>query len=204
MAGYDELNDIHIDVLTEIGSIGAGHAATALSVILHDKVDVSMPKVRITSFDEAVMTLGGVETMTAGVLINYQGDVSGMIMFLLSMDDAKNVVNILLGMEDNSDELSEMALSAVEEVGNILGSSYLNSISELTGLAINTSIPYLAIDMAGALMSVPVIEFGAVGDKIMFIEGAFKGQTESLASNVIMFADPESLDKIMSCLGISI
>lgn len=201
---YDQLSDMQIDVLKEIGNIGGGNAATALATILDDKVEMSVPIVQITGFDEAISSLGGPENMTVGVLLNFSGEANGMIMFLLAMEEAKTVMSILVHEEDGADELSELKLSAIKEIGNILGSSYINSISVLTGLNINISIPYIAIDMAGALMSVPIIEFGSVGDKVMFIEERFFGGEHDLKSNIIMFAEIETLKLIMERLGLEI
>ncbi|MDF3001275.1 MAG: cheC [Bacillota bacterium] len=205
LKNYDELNDVQIDVLREIGNIGAGNAATALSTILDERVEISLPRVRITDFDTAVNALGGAETMTVGVLVNFSGEANGMIMFLLNMEDAKAIMSILIRDEgDDNGQLSELKLSAIKEIGNILGSSYINSISTLTGLTITISIPYIAIDMAGALMSVPIIEFGSVGDKVMFIEECFSAEENNLTSNIIMFAEIETLKIIMERLGLEI
>lgn len=207
MKNYDGLNDQHMDVLKEIGNIGAGNAATALATILNERVDISLPRVRITDFDTAVSALGGAEMMTVGVLVNFEGEARGMIMFLLKMEDAQNITNMLLGGLSDSEgnqSLSEMKLSAIKEMGNILASSYIGSISTLTGLQIHLSIPYVAVDMAGALMSVPVIEFGAVGDSVMFIEEHFSAEENHLRSNMIMFAEIDTLKIIMERLGLSI
>lgn len=205
LRNYEELNDIQLDVLREIGNIGAGNAATALSTILDERVEISLPRVRITDFDTAVNALGGAETMTVGVLVNFSGEANGMIMFLLNMNDAQAIMSILIqDDEENDGQLSELKLSAIKEIGNILGSSYINSISTLTGLTINISIPYIAIDMAGALMSVPIIEFGSVGDKVMFIEECFSAEENKLTSNIIMFAEIETLKIIMERLGLEI
>ena len=203
MENYEQLNDLQIDVLREIGNIGAGNAATALATMLDEKVDISVPKVRITDFDTAVNALGGAETLTVGVLVNFMGEATGMIMFLLRMEDARNILQILVGGDpEESGELDDLKLSAIKEIGNILGSSYINSIATLTGMSIQISIPYIAIDMAGALMSVPVIEFGSVGDKVMFIEESFIAEDNQLKSNVIMFAEMETIKTIMERLGI--
>ncbi len=203
MENYEQLNDLQIDVLREIGNIGAGNAATALATMLDEKVDISVPKVRITDFDTAVNALGGAETLTVGVLVNFMGEATGMIMFLLRMEDARNILQILVGGDpEESGELDDLKLSAIKEIGNILGSSYINSIATLTGMSIQISIPYIAIDMAGALMSVPVIEFGSVGDKVMFIEESFIAEDNQLNSNVIMFAEMETIKTIMERLGI--
>jgi len=201
---YEELSDEQIDLLREIGNIGAGNAATALATMLDEKVDMTVPSVRITGFDEAVMNLGGAETMTVAVLVNFSGDANGMIMFLLNVEDAKSIMDILIGEDDGEEELSEMKLSGIKEIGNILSSSYLNAISALTGLTIHVSVPYVAIDMVGALMSVPIIEFGAIGEKLMFIEENFLGETNELKSNMIMFAEIDTLKVIMQKLGLEI
>lgn len=209
---YDELNEIQMDVLREIGNIGAGNAATALATILDEKVDISIPKVRITDFDTAVKALGGAETMTVGVLVNFMGEASGMIMFLLNMEEAKGILKILVtdeGFEDedetgNENELSELKISAIKEIGNILSSSYINSIATLTGMRIDITVPYIAIDMAGAIMSVPIIEFGSVGDKVMFIEESFSAEENKLSSNIIMFAEIETIKNIMERLGLEV
>ncbi len=207
LKNYEELNEVHIDVLREIGNIGAGNAATALASILDERVEMSLPVVRITDFDTAINALGGAEAMTMGVLVNFYGEANGMIMFLMKMEDAQKILSILLqgfDTEEESEEMTELKLSAIKEIGNILGSSYINAIATLTGLQINLSVPYIAIDMAGAIMSVPIIEFGSVGDKIMFIEEVFSGRENDLRSNVIMFAQIETLKLIMERLGLNL
>jgi len=207
LKNYEELNEVHIDVLREIGNIGAGNAATALASILDERVEMSLPVVRITDFDTAINALGGAEAMTVGVLVNFYGEANGMIMFLMKMEDAQKILSILLqgfDTEEESEEMTELKLSAIKEIGNILGSSYINAIATLTGLQINLSVPYIAIDMAGTIMSVPIIEFGSVGDKIMFIEEVFSGRENDLRSNVIMFAQIETLKLIMERLGLNL
>jgi chemotaxis protein CheC len=203
---YEDLNEMQIDVLREIGNIGGGNAASALASILDEKVDMTLPNVRITGFDQAVEDLGGAETMTVSVLVSFSGEAEGMIVFLINMEDAKRIMSLLLGgsAEDDDDELSDMKLSAIKEIGNILAASYINSIASLTGLRIDVSVPYVAIDMVGALMSVPIIEFGAIGDKLMFIEENFIGERGNLNSNIIMFAEINTLKIIMEKLGIEL
>lgn len=202
---YEELNDEQLDVLREIGNIGAGNAATALATILDDRVEITLPKVKVIDFDSAVNSLGGSEAMTVGVLVNFSGEANGMIMFLLNMEDAKGITDVIVGdLDEDNNDLSELKLSAIKEIGNILSSSYINSISTLTGIAIDISIPYVAIDMAGAIMSVPMIEFGTLGDKVMFIEENFIGEQHHLKSSIILFAEIDTLKLIMERLGISL
>jgi chemotaxis protein CheC len=194
---------MHMDVLKEIGNIGAGNAATSLSMMLGVPVDITLPKVNLVDFNDVADAVGGPENMIYGVLLELEGDIDGMIMFLLDKKFAHMVVNILMGGSyDSFDEMDEMALSAIMEVGNILSGAYANSIAELTGLCINLTPPSVNTDMAGALLSVPIIRFGAVGDKVLFIEENFKSDEESVMSHMILFAEVESLNLILQRLGL--
>jgi chemotaxis protein CheC len=194
---------MHMDVLREIGNIGAGNAATSLSVMLGQPVDMTLPTVNLVEFNDVADAVGGAEAVNYGVLLNLGGDVEGMIMFILDKTFAHLMLNVLMGEHfQNFDEMDEMALSAIKEVGNILSGAYVNSISELTGLQIELSVPYVSIDMAGALLSVPIIKFGAIGDRVLFIEENFKSNEASVVSHMILFAEMDSLNLILGKLGI--
>ncbi|MEG2230534.1 MAG: chemotaxis protein CheC, partial [Lachnospiraceae bacterium] len=97
---------------------------------------------------------------------------------------------------------SEMEESALREIGNIITGSYLNALSELTNFKIYPTVPSLCVDMAAAILSVPAIEFGAVGDKILLIQTQFSDEMK-LDGYFIMVPEMESYDKIMKSLGIA-
>lgn len=186
------------DVLREIGNIGAGNATTALAHMLNCKVDMYVPQVRLLDFKDVGTIMGGEEQIMAGVYLMVEGDITGSILFVLEKESARKMVAMLLGMENSGDELSEMEQSALKEIGNIITASYLNSLSTLTQLKIYPSVPALCIDMAGAIMSVPAIEFGTMGDKILLIQTQF---SEGLDGFFILAPDLESYDKILESLG---
>ena len=162
------LNEMQFDALKEIGNIGSGHAASALSSMLDRPIDINVPQTDILDYTEVVENLGGPENVLAGILMSLTGDVSGMIMFLIHKPFVKILLSNLLGMdiEDNFD-LDEMSQSAIKEVGNIIAASYVNAIAELTGMKIEVEIPMLSVDMLGAIMNVPIVEFSQVGDKVL-------------------------------------
>jgi chemotaxis protein CheC len=201
---YGDLNDQQIDVLREIGNIGAGNAATSLSMLLDESVGISIPKVMIEDYEDVVRAIGNPEDLAIAILLNYSGDVRGMVLFLLAFEDAKRIAQLLVGREaSDAAGLSEMKISTIKELGNILGSAYLGSIGALTGLKFEISIPYAAIDMVGALMSAPMTEFGVDDSKILFIEETFSTLGNDLDSHVILFADLPSLRKIFTRLGLA-
>lgn len=191
----------YFDVLKEIGNIGAGNATTALAQMLRCKVDMKVPQVKLLDFQEVGSAMGGEEQIMAGVYLLVEGDITGSMMFLLEEKAAHSLVAKLMQMPPNSDgEFTEMELSALKEIGNIIVASYLNSLSMLTNMRIMPSVPDLSIDMAGAILSVPAIEFGELGDKILLIQTQFTDDVE-LNGYFILVPDLESYDKILTAIG---
>lgn len=198
----DNMDGIYFDVLKEIGNIGAGNATTSLAQILNTKVDMKVPKVALLEFSEVGEAIGGEEQIMIGIYQVVEGDISGSIMFLLEERSARFLVSKLMGEgEPEASEFSDMEISALKEIGNIITGSYLSSLSMLTNLKIISSIPDISIDMAGAILSVPAIEFGTVGDKILLIQTAFSDDVK-IDGYFILVPDLESYDKILSSLGV--
>ena len=193
----------YFDILRELGNIGAGNATTALAEMLQCKVDMSVPKVGLLEFKEVGTAMGGEEQIMAGIYLGVEGDITGSIMFLLEKNSARFLVSKLMGMEMEGDDFSEMEFSALKEVGNIITGAYLNSLSSLTNLKIFPTIPDIAVDMAGAIMSVPAIQFGAVGDKMLLIQTQFFDDV-AIDGYFILIPDMESYSKILSALGMSV
>ena len=173
----DHLSQIHYDVLKEIGNIGAGNATTALATMLNCKVDMHVPQVRLLEFKDVGSLIGGEEQIVVGVYLAVEGDITGSMMFLVELESAKRLVSKLMGGMP-IESFGEMEMSAMQEVGNIITGSYLNSLATLTNMKIYPNTPNLAVDMAGAILSVPAIEFGMMGDKILLIETVFTDDIE--------------------------
>ena len=95
-----------------------------------------------------------------------------------------------------------MDLSALKEIGNIIAASYLSALSTLTSLRIQPSVPYIAVDMAAAILSVPAIQFGQYGDNALFIETEF-GDDVKMQGYFILMPEQDSYSKILSSLGIT-
>ena len=200
---FDEMSQEYFDILRELGNIGAGNATTALAEMLQCKVDMSVPKVGLLEFKEVGMAMGGEEQIMAGIYLGVEGDITGSIMFLLEKNSARFLVSKLMGMEMEGDDFSEMEYSAMKEVGNIITGAYLNSLSSLTNLKIFPTIPDIAVDKADAIMSVPAIQFGAVGDRMLLIQTQFFDDV-AIDGYFILIPDMESYSKILSALGMSV
>lgn len=193
------------DVLTEIANIGAGNAVTALSQMISNKIDMHVPKVNMLTFSELSEILGGPETLVAGIMVSLEDDIDGYMLFMLENESAHHLVSQIMGhppMEEIPETFSEIEQSALMEIGNIITGAYLNSISKMTELNIKTSIPHIAIDMAGAILSVPAIEFGKLGDKALLIESRFRDMDIDISGYFIMIPTMESYHAILKALGI--
>ena len=198
----DNLSSQYFDVLKELGNIGAGNATTALAQMIGTKVDMNVPQVRLLDFKDVGDLMGGAEKIMAGIYLAVEGDIDGSIMFLLGKQAARHLVDKLMGTGPKSEdeEFDEVEMSALKEVGNIITGSYLNSLSMMTNLKLIPSIPYVAIDMAAAILSVPAIQFGMMGDKILLIETQFFDELK-LSGYFILLPDIEGYSRILSSLG---
>lgn len=199
---FDNLDSMHLDILRELGNIGAGNATTALSQLINRRIDMGIPVVSVLEFKELAEVLGGAENPIVGILLGVEGDINGMMMFILEQSAAHNLVNMLMGQSiDRFEDFTEMDLSALKEIGNIITGAYLSSLSSLTNLKIIATVPYMAIDMAGAILSVPAIEFGKVGDKALLIQTNFGGEGEEVFGYFILIPDMPSYTTILQSLG---
>lgn len=207
MDSLKSFNQMHIDILREIGNIGVGNAIGALSRLLGNEVKMTVPEVRFLEFKEVGSLLGGDEVVVFGILVQITGDINGMMMFLVKPESARNLVGGLMasmGVTLSSDEeFSEMHMSALEEIGNILCSSYLGALSNFINKSAKPSPPILAQDMATAILSVPAIEFGKMADGVLFIDTVFETACGEPASGFFLLVpDTDSFTVIMSSLGV--
>ncbi len=199
----EHIDNMHFDVLKEIGNIGAGNATTALSQLINSKVDMKVPVVDLLEFRDLPDTVGGAETIVVGILLTLDGDIDVMMMFMLDEESAHHLVDMIVGKKtDGSNEFTEMDLSALNEIGNIIAGAYLSSLSALTNMRISASVPYMSIDMAGAILSVPAIEFGKIGDKALLIQSQFCEDDDEVNGYFILIPTLDSYGKIMSSLGL--
>ena len=200
-----ELNEIHMDFLKEIGNIGAGNAATSLSNMLSKRIEMNVPKVSLLDYNDIVDSIGGAENVLVGVLIGFEGDIEGLILFLLKKEFVHLVLNSLMGTElKGFEEIGELELSALSEISNIMVSSYVNSISTLTNMKINITTPSLNIDMAGALLDAVTAEFAEVADKVVFIKEKYYYQNETAHSYMLLLPTMSSLKILLKKFGIDI
>ncbi|MGN0350446.1 MAG: chemotaxis protein CheC [Roseburia sp.] len=200
----EDVNSMYVDVLKEIGNIGAGNATTAIANMLGLRIDMDVPNVQLLEVSKLGSAICDEDETIVGIFLEVQNDIEGSMMFLVKMDSAHYLVNTLM-MRDQSyrEPFDEMDLSAMKEIGNIIAGAYLSALSSMTNLAIFPSVPYIAVDMAASILSVPAIQFGQYGDNALLIETQFAADVE-INGYFILMPEEDSYDKILTSLGIAI
>lgn len=203
MKGFNELNGLELDTLREIGSIGTGNAANALSSMLGCKVTIEVPEVKIMGYNEAIDWIGGPETVTAGVLARLEGEINGIILSIQHMEFINLVLQHMIGngVEDYQ-YLTELEISALLEVGNIMISAFANAMADLTDMKIRLTVPAFAVDMQGAIIAVPMAEFGGQSDYIMTIGADFICNGRKVPCRILLSPDVRSLNFLLKKLGV--
>lgn len=197
------MNELEMDILKEIGSIGGGNAATAMSSMLNAKVNMSLPKVVILGFNEALDYLGDPEELVAAIFVEMSGELSGIMLLILTKEFSDEVLFRMLGKVDSDFlELEEIDSSVLMETGNIVISSYITAMASLTNVNVELSVPQLAINMVGGIMSAPMSLMGQHSDRIMMITGQFTIDGKALDSEMLLLPDVESLNVLMKKLGV--
>lgn len=201
---YDELNHLELDTLREIGSIGTGNAATALSQMLKRQVRITMPEVRIMGYNEAIEWIGGPETVTAGVLVRMSGQMNGIMLAVQQLDFVNLVLGSMLGTTiENYENLDELRKSTLVEVGNIAISTFINALAGLSGISVDLTVPAFAVDMQGAILAVPMAEYGGMSDYLMTIGGNFVCDNKQVPCRLLLSPDIRSLNFLLKKLGVA-
>jgi chemotaxis protein CheC len=194
------------DVLKEIANIGAGHAATALAALLERPIVQTVPNVMLIPLPEMPSLLGGAEKVVVAGLLDISGDLSGFFMVVLEQEQADRIIGMMLGKQPKSKpgsvrKYSTVEKSVISETVNIIGGSYMTAIAEMTNLKVLPSIPYLCIDMVGAVLSIAIAEAGKTGDFAIFFQSELFNEKEKIIGNLFLIPDKASCDKILESLG---
>lgn len=200
---YNELDSIEIDTLREIGSIGTGNAATALSQLLGKKIRITLPEVRIMEYNEAIEWIGGPEAITAGVLVRISGQMSGIMLSVQPLEFVNLVLSSMLDEQITSyEQLSDLEGSALIEIGNIMISTFINALTSLADIRVELTVPCLTVDMQGAILTVPMAEYGGQSDYLMTIGGNFVSENREVPCRLLLSPDIRSLNFLLRKLGV--
>jgi len=200
---YDELTAMEIDTLREVGSIGTGNAATALSSKLNREIRITYPEVRIMGYNEAIDWIGGPEAITAGGLVGISGEINGIMLSVQPLEFVNLIMSHMLDKELTSyEQMEDLERSALIEIGNIMISTFINALSGLAGISVELSVPSMTVDMQGAILAVPMAEYGGQTDYLMTIGSNFMIDNREVPCRLLLSPDVRSLNYLLRKLGV--
>lgn len=203
---FNGIKEEHLDILREVGNIGAGHSASALAHLLNRKIEMEVPFVKLLSFDELVNFFGGADLPVASIFLRMEGDFPGSMFVIMPFSEAEQLIRELVGdPEFDIDCMTpdDIGASALHELGNIMAGSYLTALADLTNLQMYPSVPELTLDMFGAVISEGLIELSQVGDQVIVIDNSIfdEENNRKVKAHLFLLPDYDSFEKLFHSLG---
>jgi chemotaxis protein CheC len=192
-----QYSDLQLDALRELANIGSGTASTALSSMLGRSVDISVPAARVLPMAEAVGVIGDPEAEATGVVLGVVGDMGASVLLLFTPHDAELMCG-LLGVQAGT----ELGESALQEIGNIVGTSYINALAEMTGMALEPTPPATATDMLGAMVQTVLAERAGASNVALLLDSKLVVENEDCAVSFLLVPEQGGVDQLLARLGL--
>jgi chemotaxis protein CheC len=204
MSVFDNIDDQKLDVLKELGNIGAGNAATSISLMLGKKIKITVPSAEIIPISELWKKFTDAEEITSGAMVEIEGEIEGALLFLLGAEETKSLIELLkLPRPDDLTNLDEITSSAIGEIANIMCSSYIIALSNFTGINIHSMPPKVVVDMLSAIVSEVSLIITNGGDYVILIQTdiLLEEHEDKVKGYLIYISDEENTQKILESLG---
>jgi chemotaxis protein CheC len=183
------LTAIEHDILTEVATMGAGHAIGPISKLINARIDIEVPVLKLVELEEVAGLMGEADQDMTAVIVKIQGDAAGTVLLLMDPEAAHHLVQPIAGGQE---------ASALEEIGNILAGSALGALGRFLGLTLMQSVPGMATDMLRAMINEITAELGAQTDHILVIGISFVTTQTRIGGRLYFLFDPTSTQKILS------
>jgi chemotaxis protein CheC len=192
-----QYTDMQLDALRELANIGSGTASTALSSMLGRSVDITVPSAKVLPMAEAVGSIGDPEAEATGIALGVIGDMPATVLLLFSPNDAAQMCGFL-GVESGT----EIGESALMEIGNIVGASYLNALGTMTGMELEPTPPAAASDMLGAIVETVLAERAGAGDVALLLDTDLVVEGSDASISFLLVPDAGGVDQLLARLGL--
>lgn len=204
MPYYDQLKPNHLDTLKEIGNIGTGNGATALSMMTGKKVEITVPRVSVIDVSAIPLFFKDPEKVTIGIQLRFFGELKGKLLLLFDSEPARRLLELLLGFRNEDlTTMDEMQKSVFGEIGNIVCGSYLVSMTQFTTLFVNSDVPQITVDMVSAIVAESCLEYAEDEDRTILIEADFEIEDQTkVEAFLFLIMEPGSVEKLLASLGL--
>lgn len=189
-----------LDIILEIGNIGAGHATTTLSKILNEPIKIELPRVHITLPHLAPRIYGKHDTIVAAIFMQLRGTADCDIMLIFEEEESKKIAELMTNAIDMDEVTPEMKMSAIEELGSIVLCSFLNAMADFTLTKLVSTSPQLIIDSFDAIIDGLLIKQALCSEIAVIFEARFK-RYNSLTEGFLITFPSDRLQKMLAQKG---
>ena len=192
------LSEAELDALTEVCNIGLGHAATALSQLMGKGVSIEVPRLQMIDATALAELLDAQEVTCVHLAIT--GQVRGCMLILLRQENARRMLELLLGQAPATElSLSDLEISTLKEVGNILASACLNALGNMLKMPLLPSVPTLLSGEAAQVLA-GIAELPKNGEGVIMIDTMFSISQALCDGSIFLMPAPASLGAILAAL----
>jgi len=180
-------NFTDLDIFLEIGSMGAGHATTTLSQVLHESINIEVPRVHISPPHLVQRIYKKHDTIVAAVLLKLRGTADCDLMLIFEEEEAKKLAELMINGAADGEGTPEMEMSAIEELGSIVLCSFLNAMADFTLTKLVSPPPQLIIDSFDAIMDSLLIRQALCSEVAVVFDARFKRCNSSTEGFILTF-----------------
>lgn len=198
MIDLGNLSEMELDVLNELGNMGAGHAATSLSLLFDKEVDLAVPKIKVVEIKNIHGEL--ISDIVAGVIIaldSLEEEKSGYLYTMLPENSSKQIAANFFGSEIVDDEIYA---STIMEIGNILASSFCDALAEFMDIILLPSPPSFAVDTPTAIIDSVVSQMAKRGEHLIIFGTSLRTDSD-IEIYLTLLPEQGLLEHIMDTVG---
>jgi chemotaxis protein CheC len=189
--------DMQLDALRELANIGSGNAGTALGAMLGKSVDISVPTAAVMPLGDAVAIAGAPDELRHGVGVPVVGDLEAIVVLLFPDADARTLCGIY-GLEPSTPDGASM----LGEVGNILGTNYINVLAQMVGMEMEPAPPQVVEDMLGSILSSVLVGRGDDVDEALILDSNLMVEGEECSLSFLLLPNHGGIRQILERLGV--
>jgi chemotaxis protein CheC len=189
--------DLQLDALRELANIGSGNAGTALGSMLGKTVDISVPTAAVLPLADAIAVAGRPDELRHGIVVPVVGDMEAIVLLLFPDADARTLCGIY-GIEPSTPD----GRSMLGEVGNILGTNYINVLAQMVSMTLEPRPPQVVEDMLGAILESVLLGRGEDVDHALILDSSLMVEDEQCSLSFLLLPNHGGVRQLLERLGL--
>jgi chemotaxis protein CheC len=189
-------NKLDLEILLELGNIGAGRATTALSEVINERVIVEVPRLHVSAPHLVPKIFGRHDQITAVIYMPLRGETECDVLLLFELEEAKKIA-AMMTMTPPTEQLdTELETSAIEELGSIMIGGFLSAIADFTDMELVPRPPQLVKGSFDAILDNFLVKQALISDVALVFDGCFRLSSSEAGGTIVVFPSPE-MQKIL-------